>query len=432
MWWFKKPIVNTTPTPAAPIDAIAKTASDPVAIRSDGGSDLVATRNCRGEIVYGEEAQRIKDIERLKKRQKELKKDLASVDRPFYNLRPILGCANWAVYYILLGGRQAGKSYAITDLFVHQFVKKGIPFYWLRLSDEEAKKLLTNNAERLIDPDLRRKYNLDLTTNSNEVFAVTKRSKPDKNGKTRILEKKLIARVYSLATFYKEKGSLFDKDFLNDPNMHYNIALDEFQFEKNQRRTFDVVYALANQLENILRNTKDRVKVFFLGNTLEEASDILAAFDFIPEQFGRYKLKKKRCVIDYIEPTDAYKAMRQGNLAEILLPNASTFTNRIDTDHALICKNVKLVKPMFIVKFTKDKDDWFTIWNGWIVAKYNKEKGVKVLSMRPYLDEAYNAQAVNELMAMFDTRSLRFRNLITFKLFQTRLQELKPRSPATK
>lgn len=329
---------------------------------------------------------------------------------------------------MLLGGRQAGKSYAITDLFCHQFKEKGIPFYWLRLSDEEAKKLLCNNAERLIDPDLRRKYKLDLVTNSNEVFAVTKRSEPNSNGKTRILEKKLLARVYSLATFYKEKGSLFDKDFLDDPNMHYNIALDEFQFENSQRRTFDVVYALANQLENILRNTKDRVKVFFLGNTLEEASDILAAFNFIPEQFGRYKLKKKRCVIDYIEPSDAYKAMRQGNLAEILLPNASTFTNRIDTDHALIDKSTKLIKPTMIIKFTKSKDDWFTVWNGWIVKKYNGEKISSVVAMRPYLDEPYNANTANQIMATFDMRVMRFRNLITFKLFQSRLQELKPRA----
>ncbi len=46
----------------------------------------------------------------------------------WYSLRPMLGYANWALIYILLGGREAGKSYSVTDYFVHSFVEKGIPF----------------------------------------------------------------------------------------------------------------------------------------------------------------------------------------------------------------------------------------------------------------------------------------------------------------
>lgn len=38
----------------------------------------------------------------------------------WYNLRPILGCANWAVFYILLGGREGGKSYSVTNFLVDQ------------------------------------------------------------------------------------------------------------------------------------------------------------------------------------------------------------------------------------------------------------------------------------------------------------------------
>lgn len=38
----------------------------------------------------------------------------------WYNLRPILGCANWSVFYILLGGREAGKSYSVTNFLVDQ------------------------------------------------------------------------------------------------------------------------------------------------------------------------------------------------------------------------------------------------------------------------------------------------------------------------
>lgn len=343
----------------------------------------------------------------------------------WYNLRPILGHANWAIFYLLLGGREAGKSYSVTNFFVDQFVNKGIPFTWLRLTEAASRKLLQNNAEKLVDPDLRRKYNLDLVTSGNNVYHVTKRSEPDKNGKTKILEKKLMARVYAISTFYNDKGSIFDKDFLNDPNMRYNIAIDEFQREKGEKNTFDITYSLVNQLENLVRSTKERTKIFFLGNTLEESSDILCAFDFIPEEFGIYKLKKKRAVIHYIEPSDAYKARRQGTIADILMPTASTFTNKIEADNALINKQ-RLQQPHYIIKFTKDRDDWFTVWDDNIICKYNGEKK-PVLAMRPYLNEVYNVEQQKTIITLFDTRSLAFRNLITFKQFQKQVQLLKPR-----
>ena len=162
------------------------------------------------------------------------------------------------------------------------------PFYWLRLTDDSAKKLLKNNAEKLVDPDLRRKYELDLETRGDAVYEV------ERNEEGKVIHRELMARVLSLSTFYSDKGSgLFDKDFLNDPNMFYNICLDEFAREKNEKNTFDIVYAFTNQLENLVRSTKQRLRIICIGNTLEEASDILCCFNFIPEEFGRYKLKSK-------------------------------------------------------------------------------------------------------------------------------------------
>lgn len=350
----------------------------------------------------------------------------------WYNLRPILGCANWAMFYCLLGARETGKSYAVTNFLVDQFVNKGIPFTWLRLTERQSQKLLQNNAEKLVDPDIKRKYNLDLVTNGTNVYHVTKRSEPDKNGKTKVLEKKLMARVLALSTFYTDKGSIFDKDFLKDENgewngMWYNIACDEFQREKNEKNTFDILYALTNQLENLVRSTKQHVRVFFMGNTLEEASDILCAFNFIPESFGLFKLKKKRCVIHYIAPSNLYLDRRKGSIADILMPTASTFTNKVEVDKSLVTKK-RLVEPLYIIKFSKNQGDWFTVWNNNIIAPYNKEKGKPVISMRPYLDEVYTMEGVKAVIETFDTRSYQFRNLITFKRFQSEMALLKPRN----
>lgn len=269
------------------------------------------------------------------------------------------------MFYLLLGARETGKSYAVTNFLVDQFVNKDIPFVWIRLTEKQSQKLLQNNAEKLVDPDIRRKYGLDLVTNGYNVYHVTKRSEPDKNGKTKVLEKKLMARVLNLSTFYSDKGSIFDKDFLKNElghwnGMWYNIAVDEFQREKNEKNTFDILYALTNQLENLVRSTKEHVRVFFMGNTLEEASDILCAFNFIPETFGLFKLKKKRCVIHYIPPSDLYLERRKGSIADILMPTASTFTNKVETDKSLVTKQ-RLVEPLYIVKFSKDTADWFTV-----------------------------------------------------------------------
>ena len=341
-------------------------------------------------------------------------------DYEWYSLRSLLGY-NWALFYFLLGGREAGKSYAVTNFYVGQYIKYGRPFYWLRLTEASQRKLLNNNAEKLIDPDLRRKYNLDLVTNGDAVYEVTER---DKNGK--IKEKKLMARVLALSTFYNDKGSgLFDADFLKNPDMYYNICLDEMNREKNEKKSFDIVYAFTNQLENLVRSTKRRLRVICIGNTLEEASDILCAFNFLPEEFGRFKLKKKRAVIEYIEPSEKYLTRRKGTIADILMPTASTFTNKIETDYTLVAKQ-RLTKPEYIIKFSKDKSSWFTVWEGNIISQYNNEK-VYAVPMRPYLDELYNLQRVNNIITQFDTRSFLYRNLITFKLFQKELSLLKPR-----
>lgn len=348
------------------------------------------------------------------------------LNREWYSLRSLLG-NDWAIFYMLLGGREAGKSYAVTSFFVAQYKTLNRPFYWLRLEQESTKKLLQNNAEKLIDPDIRRKWNLDIVTNGDSVYEVIERSKPDETtGKTKILKKKFMCRVLALSTFYNDKGSgLFDADFLKDPTMYYNICCDEMNREKNQKKTFDIVYAFVNELENLVRSTKERIRVICVGNTLEEASDLMCSFNFLPEEYGRFYLRSKRCVIDYIEPSEKYLTRRKGTIADILMPDASTFTNRVEVDNTLVTKK-RLIKPNYCIRFSKSKDTWFTVWNDNIIARYNGELS-PIRFMRPYIDGAFNSEARDQVISMFDNRMFLYRDLITFKLFQKELELLKPR-----
>jgi len=338
----------------------------------------------------------------------------------FYSGRSLWG-NDYAIFYLLIGGRQAGKSFEVINLFIRQWKQKGRPFYWMRLTQSSSDALLKNNAEKLVDPDLRRKYKLDLFVKGDAVYEVTKR---DKEGKCR--QKKLMARVLNLSTFYNDKGSgFYDKDFLNDPNMYYNICLDEMNREESEKKSFDILYAFTNQLENIVRNTKTRIRVICIGNTLQEAGDICCAFNFIPEEFGRYKLKKKRCIIEYIEPSDKYLAMRKGCIADILMPTASTFTNKVQTDTTLIVKR-RLQKPISVIKFSKETK--YTLWEGNIISEFkNKNDKVHVVAMRPFIDEQFNVKERDAVILTFDNRGYKFNDLITFKKFQKDLMLLKPR-----
>lgn len=413
---------------------------------------------------------RMKKERSTKKKEAKVKeqKDIEQLDlNQWWSLRHVLSY-DYMIFYILLGARERGKSYAITEYFVKQYKKHGIPFWWLRLTDTQQKDLLANNAQKLIDPDIRRKYKLEIVTSGDNVYetefeTVTVPSRDGQQHEERReirSKRRLMATVMCVSTFYNDKGSLFDKDFLNDPKMKYHICLDEFQREKNEKRTFDIAYSVVNQLENIVRSSKDRVKVFFVGNTLEEASDILCLFNFIPESNGIFQLVKnkkiliqylkelracnndseaklkidykyrnydfgKRCLVENIQNSEAYNVRRKGTIANILMPNSSTFTNKIDADNTLLSKE-PLKKPLNIIKFTKNPKDWFTVWNSNLIAPYNREQK-PAIPMRPYLDEIYNQEMANNIITIFDIRGFVFKNLITFKQFQNQLMLFKPR-----
>lgn len=323
--------------------------------------------------------------------------------KEWYTIRSLLG-NTWAFFYILLGARERGKSYSVMQYCLTQWKLYGKPFTWLKLNEASIKKMLQNNGAMFVDADLVRKFDLKLTSKGSVVYD----------------DGKPMATLLALSTAYNDKGvALFD----NDNTLGFNIVLDEFQLEKNQRRTFDVTYNLVVQLENLVRSRKEKVRIFFIGNSTEEASDILSMFNFIPQEFGVYKLKKKKCIIDYMPNSEAYKERRKGSVGDILAGSTSNFTNKIDTDTSHIRKK-RLMRPLYIVKFSKDHSDWFTIWDNNVVAKYNGEKK-KGIAMTRYIDEVFNPEAVLDIFSMFDARAFYYKNLITQKQFAYNLSLVK-------
>ena len=325
----------------------------------------------------------------------------------FYNLNSILG-NDWAMFYCIIGGRMTGKSYALADFLCRrkQMLGEQCKNYWMRISETSTKAMLANKADKIIDPDLKRKYDLDLSTKGFEVY---------NRGESYM-------SCIPLSQFGKLKGvGFYDKDYDGE----YNIVLDEFQLEIGEKRTsFDILYNFIGMCENIARTTKRKIRVFLVGNTLEEASSIMKAFNFLPEKFGRFYLKSKRCVIDNLEPTEEYLNDRKGSIADILGGNAmSNYTNELTKDRSMIAANTRTKRPTAIIKFQKDCSQWYTVWDGYLIRKWNREQldESKVFCMRPYLGGYFSTERRKAIIDRYDAKMWKFSNLIAQAYFQDAL-----------
>ena len=326
----------------------------------------------------------------------------------FVNLNSMNG-NDWAIFRIIVGGRMTGKSYSVTNRLCALRRKLGdnVKCYWLRISTLSTQQLLCNKANKLVDPDLKRKYDLDLSTKGNVVY---------NRGKE-------FCEVYPLASFGKLKGvGFYDKDFKGK----YFIVLDEFQLEQGEKRTsFDILYNFLGMVENIARTTKNNIEIWLLGNNLQEASEILKAFNFIPNQFGRYYLKRKRAIIDYLEPTDEYLKDREGSVAQILGgDNMSNFTNELQKDVKLITKD-RVSRPQAIIKFGREQDRWYTWWDGNIIKRHSGQSCGHIIAMRPYIDQFYNKERVQMVIDIYDAEGFRYNNLIDKTYFESELKKIR-------
>lgn len=330
-----------------------------------------------------------------------------------YKLKTLLSY-DWAKYYMVIGARGIGKTYQAHHFLVGKWANERIPFVIIRLSGESRNKLLCNNAVKLIDPIVARKFGLELRTRGMDVYDVSR----DPDMKTPM------CKVLALSEFAKEKGvSLYDGEY--DGWIH--ILVDEFQLEKNEVKRFDPLYNLAGSLENLLRDRMKKIRIIMCCNMLEESNSILeGGFNFIPEEFGIYKLKRKDCVIWYAPNTKEYMDKRKKTAAGILMGDQSNFTNEIAQDRTMISKEA-LVKPLVIIKFTKKTDDWYTVWNDNLLCKYNKEQIKDVIAMRAALDERFSPERRDRIIGLYDSKMLCYRNMIVKSGFEKRLQTLKGR-----
>ena len=195
--------------------------------------------------------------------------------------------------------------------------------------------------------------------------------------------------------------------------------------ERSEKKTFDISYAFVNQLETVCRLDLDR-RIILLGNTLEEGSDILAnCFNFIPNDFGIYYLKKKKAVIHMIEDSDKYKEARKNSIAGILAPEESTFTNKVNSDVELLFTGRKLPNMSAIIKFDNNKQ---FVLCGNVITKLKVPQCSKlpVIALKPLLiGVPYDKEKATIFIEGVYLRLYKFDMLLTLKKFMSEIKALK-------
>lgn len=277
--------------------------------------------------------------------------------------------------------------------------------------------------------------------NNDSVYLVDR----DDNGKIIPGSKKLMCRVICAATFYNDKGSaFFDKDFINQftpsgKSMWYHICLDEMNREASEKKTFDIVYNVANALETLVRSTKKHIRIICIGNTLAESSDMLSTFNFIPQSFGRFILRKhnKVCgVVEYMEPTPRQKARREDTVLDILCGDSSTVTNENKIFTELVHKqSLNRKKMRGLIIFTKEHSDWFCLWDGDYITKYKgqfdkhmdpKTLSIPVYCMRRGQNAIYSDEKFLVIQQLWDFQVFTFDSLKTNIDFKKNMESVKP------
>lgn len=354
----------------------------------------------------------------------------------YYTTQSLLGI-HGITWIWLCGSRGRGKSFAVLETYLEHVKKYGqenCKCYYFRISDLSVKAMLANKGAKAIDAMLVRKYDLEITTRANTLY---NKGKP-------------LIYFYPLVSAAKAgKGvAEYDPDFLGKRPLRKNgkrikrfifIIIDEFQMADGVERKSvgNPVDQFKIYIENILRDQEQldysAVKIFGCANAVSECSDFLAQLaGFIPERPGRFILRRKRMIIDNIPNSEAYLEKRKRSIGADIMnyEEDANYTNIVKRDlETLMPKGYRLRKVTHLLKFSKDPQDWFCLYDGKIIRRYRKETLAKELTiaMKRYLDERYNMDVVKNVIERFDARDFMYSDLISQATFAAKLKEIKPK-----
>ena len=352
---------------------------------------------------------------------------------------PMMGYDKRYIHFVYAGARGRGKSVLSLDAAIESCEKYGYEnnkIFFFRLADTSIKALLQNSAANLVDPILVNKYNMEITRKGNTVY----------NKGKKLLE------VYSLASAAKMKGqALYDYDFLNnrpiDPKTGKQIKrfiwliLDEFQMaeglEKNSIASKSTAKLWKMYTEIILRDQQfldyPAVKCIYLANNVSECSTFTSemwGFYMPPGKFGIFKCPRKNAVFFSVENSQAYEDKRKSAMTGSItdFENDSNYSNKIAFDMSQIKpRKTRIYRVTNLIKFSKEPNDWFCVYDGTYIRQYKNEtlRDELSLPMRRHIDDMFIDEKVNAVFDMYDVKAFKYCDVISLATFRARMKELK-------
>lgn len=376
----------------------------------------------------GEAQKKIKDALKVVKKERlaKLEDNLGL----YYTMHSVLGI-HWWNWLWCIGARGRGKSYAGVDTvldFCKKYGQENVKCYYFRISDLSVKAMLANKGRKTVDAKLIRKYDLDLTVKHNTLF----------NKGVPLID------FYALVSAAKTgKGvAEYDPDFLNQ---YYKdgikrfvfVIIDEFMMAEGieKKSVGNPVDQFKIFYENILRDQErlpySAVMIMGFANSVSECNDFLAQLaGFIPEEPGRYYLKRKHMIVDNIPNSKAYLEKRKKSIGADIMDydNDANYTNVVKRDlETLMPKGRQLIRVTRLLKFSKEPKDWFCIYDGKYIRRYRGETVNKSLmtGMKRHLDDFFNPEIVKDVFEMYDARAYYYADLISQATFAAQLKLLK-------
>lgn len=340
----------------------------------------------------------------------------------YYIIRRIMSYPrNEYVYRIIIGARGVGKTFAIQNLTCNFYKKnKSLPddptnvddlFIYIRFT----RRALANYLQNILDSKLQDKHKIIPTSVSKEGY-----DEIYYNGK-------LVGIAVALADAPAIKGGTW-----HHQRFRY-VILDEFQRERNERRTFDVNYNLRSILESMTRFTtriregRDYPTIIAAGNTVDEATDLLYAFDFMPLEYGVYKLKSKSAIIEYVEDGKAYQRMQAINPLRVLSQGDDfTFGERKLTLRDNIIKEGNTGHRRYVAHLQMTPYIRFEVWqidkgrlyisNGLPTAKF-ENRILTLARLAANRGTNYNIDFHKLIRRQYENNSIYFDKNLTAKIF---------------
>lgn len=341
----------------------------------------------------------------------------------------IWGFFNGEYYKLLaiIGGRGIGKTYGAWHYILSQHRKnkrwgKTDRFIWFRTTDAAMDGLKMNSGEKMCPyDDIKDKFKIRVTSVGNNIyFRDVAGYDGQYNGDDWDEWKKThpnehVGYALSLSTFYKNKGIQY-----NEVSIGF---LDEANREKGEKKTFDMYYAFVNQTETVARLRQD-FRLILMGNTIDDTSDILSEFNFIPQGFGTFKLRGHKTIIHYVKDSDEFTARRKESLAYALsggkmaslnneLNNSELFKPEIFSIH-------HVMRRRWIYRFYVTRDDYFDLWSyergkqsGYWIGRMRDKEAPSTFTTEPSLDGVirYNRTIHANLKKALQDRKIAYQSM---------------------